>query len=91
MVIYMQHPVHGTKVAVAEDEAKYDESNGWKRFEPIQYGTPVVRTEDKVIKPVVKENPEREALTKQYVDKFGRKPHWKMSVEKIKESLCQPA
>jgi hypothetical protein len=32
MVIYLRHPNHGTKVAVSEMEAAYDESNGWRRF-----------------------------------------------------------
>jgi hypothetical protein len=33
MVIYMRHPVHGNKVAIADAEAVYDEKNGWERFE----------------------------------------------------------
>ena len=32
-IIYMKHPIHGTKVATMEAEAEYDESNGWKRYE----------------------------------------------------------
>ena len=32
--IYLEHPVHGKKVAIAEREAVYDEGNGWKRFDP---------------------------------------------------------
>lgn len=32
MVIYMRHPVHGTKVAVSEAEAVADEKNGWTRY-----------------------------------------------------------
>ena len=31
-VIYLRHPVHGTKVACLEAEAVYDEKNGWVRF-----------------------------------------------------------
>ncbi len=34
MHIYLKHPVHGTKVAIAEAEAKYDERNGWVRYNP---------------------------------------------------------
>ena len=34
MVIYLRHPVHGNKVAIAEAEAEADEKNGWERFEP---------------------------------------------------------
>lgn len=33
-VIYLRHPVHGAKVAIAEPEAVYDEKNGWERFDP---------------------------------------------------------
>jgi hypothetical protein len=33
-VIYMRHPVHGTKVAIAEAEAVYDETHGWNRYTP---------------------------------------------------------
>ncbi|MBU6231820.1 hypothetical protein KGP36_04065 [Patescibacteria group bacterium] len=30
--IYLRHEVHGTKVAIAEEEALSDESNGWERY-----------------------------------------------------------
>jgi hypothetical protein len=33
-MIYMRHPVHGTKVATMEAEANYDETNGWSRYTP---------------------------------------------------------
>lgn len=36
MVIYLKHPVHGTKVACMEMEAEADEKNGWTRFDPMQ-------------------------------------------------------
>jgi hypothetical protein len=32
--IYMQHPEHGSKVAVVEQEAEADEQNGWVRYNP---------------------------------------------------------
>ena len=32
MVIYLKHPEHGTKVAISEQEAAYDEQNGWMRY-----------------------------------------------------------
>lgn len=35
-VIYLTHPVHGAKVAIAEAEAIYDESHGWMRYNPDQ-------------------------------------------------------
>ena len=35
-MIYLRHPVHGTKVATMELEAQADEQNGWKRFDHNQ-------------------------------------------------------
>ena len=32
--IYMKHPVHGAKVAILEQEAEFDEQNGWTRYTP---------------------------------------------------------
>jgi len=32
-VIYLRHPVHGTKVACVDSEADYDEKNGWVRYD----------------------------------------------------------
>ena len=32
MVIYLRHPLHGNKVAIAEAEAVCDEKNGWERY-----------------------------------------------------------
>lgn len=34
MIIYLTHPVHGAKVATLEEEAKFDESKGWVRYNP---------------------------------------------------------
>ena len=34
MNIYLKHPVHGHKVATMELEAVFDETNGWKRYNP---------------------------------------------------------
>jgi hypothetical protein len=34
MHIYLKHPVHGTKVAISDAEAAYDEQNGWVRYNP---------------------------------------------------------
>jgi hypothetical protein len=34
-LIYLQHPVHGTKVANMEMEAEFDEQNGWERYTPF--------------------------------------------------------
>ena len=32
-VIYLKHPLHGAKVAIAEEEAVADEKNGWTRYD----------------------------------------------------------
>ncbi len=34
MHIYLRHPVHGSKVAISEQEAEMDEMNGWARYQP---------------------------------------------------------
>ncbi len=31
-IIYLKHPVHGNKVAIADLEAELDEQNGWTRY-----------------------------------------------------------
>ncbi len=33
-MIYLRHPVHGTKIATMEAEAIYDEGLGWVRYDP---------------------------------------------------------
>lgn len=33
-IIYLQHPVHGAKVATMEEEANHDEEYGWIRYNP---------------------------------------------------------
>ena len=33
-LIYLKHPDHGTKVATMEQEAEFDEQNGWVRYNP---------------------------------------------------------
>jgi hypothetical protein len=42
MLIYLQHPVHGTKVATMELEAEFDEQNGWERYNPDTPSAPEV-------------------------------------------------
>jgi hypothetical protein len=33
-IIYLRHPIHGTKVATMEAEAEEDEKNGWVVYNP---------------------------------------------------------
>lgn len=46
-IIYMKHPIHGTKVATMDAEAEHDEANGWERYE--------LATQPEVVEEVVKE------------------------------------
>lgn len=34
MVIYLKHPVHGSKVACSEFEAEHDKAIGWEVYDP---------------------------------------------------------
>ena len=45
MIIYLRHPEHGTKVATLEEEAIFDESNGWLRYDPATGLTPAAPNE----------------------------------------------
>lgn len=31
-IIYLEHPIHGKKIAIMEAEAENDEENGWVRY-----------------------------------------------------------
>lgn len=35
-VIYLQHPLHGAKVACTDMEAAHDRANGWVDFVPVE-------------------------------------------------------
>lgn len=48
-VIYLVHDVHGAKVAIDEQEAIYDEMNGWERYDP---DTPDAADDDGFYEPV---------------------------------------
>ena len=39
-VIYLKHPIHGSKVAIGEEEAVADEKKGWTRFDAGTLLTP---------------------------------------------------
>ena len=41
-IIYLKHPIHGSKVATMEAEAEHDETHGWKRYELDTQPEPVV-------------------------------------------------
>lgn len=82
MVIYLRHAVHGNKVACSEDEAKADEKNGWTRYEVAALLTP--ETVEPATLAVVQDV---DKLRADYLEKFGRKPHHKLSVESLQREL----
>lgn len=51
MVIYLRHPIHGSKVATMEAEAKYDEQNGWVRYAAGTLLTPIEPSLNQLDKP----------------------------------------
>ena len=61
MVIYMRHPVYGSKVAIAEAEAVYDETNGWERYDAGSLLTPSEPVLNELAKPRGRPRKELEA------------------------------
>lgn len=35
-ITYLQHPKHGTKVAISDMEVEFDLQNGWSEFNPSE-------------------------------------------------------
>jgi hypothetical protein len=46
-IIYLRHSIHGTKVATMEQEAEFDEQNGWVRY---THDTPSIFKEIETVK-----------------------------------------
>jgi hypothetical protein len=53
-LIYLQHPLHGEKVATMELEAENDEQNGWTRY-TIDTPTESVEVVEEQLESVVEE------------------------------------
>jgi len=51
-LIYLKHPVHGTKVATMDLEAEFDEQNGWVRY---THDTPSISQEVELVEESAKE------------------------------------
>jgi hypothetical protein len=51
MVIYLRHPIHGSKVATMEAEADADEKNGWERYDVGALLTPSEPVLNELAKP----------------------------------------
>lgn len=56
-IIYLRHPVHGSKIASMEAEALYDEGNGWKRFDPNEAPAALPDPEVNVLAAIVAPEP----------------------------------
>ncbi len=44
-LIYLEHSIHGRKIATMELEAVFDETNGWSRYNP---DTPVPASDTEI-------------------------------------------
>jgi hypothetical protein len=53
-IIYLEHPDHGNKIATMEQEAEFDEQNGWTRY-TIDTPTPVVEVVEEQVEELVAE------------------------------------
>ena len=66
-LIYLKHPVHGTKVATMDQEAEFDEQNGWVRYNehtPAPKAEVVAVAEELVAEMVAEEAPVINTLKK---------------------------
>lgn len=82
-VIYMEHPQHGRKVAIAEEEAVLDEQNGWIRY---SLTADVSKAPAGVLEFHVKT--ELDEAKERYKARFGKAPHHKKSLETLKAELA---
>ena len=53
-IIYLNHPDHGDKIATMEQEAEFDEQNGWTRY-TTDTPTPVVEVVEEQVEESVAE------------------------------------
>jgi hypothetical protein len=51
-IIYLKHPIHGTKVATMDAEAEHDEAQGWERYELDTQPEIVEEVEEVIAAPV---------------------------------------
>jgi hypothetical protein len=61
-LIYLEHPDHGNKIATMEQEAEFDEQNGWTRY-TIDTPTPVVEVVEIAVEESVAVEEEKEVNT----------------------------
>lgn len=82
-MIFLEHPQHGTHIAYSDIEVAACEKNGWKRREILTARKPAPAEAVEIAAP-----DGREVLVEAYRQKFGKKPHHKLSVESLKAALA---
>ena len=82
MMIAMTNENHGVHLAYSEDEARRAQEHGWKRDMVLtkQLAQP---------QPAVDEPPAGPDLIAQYVEKFGKPPHHRMTTKTIEAALAE--
>lgn len=86
-VIYMKHPVHGSKVAISHLEVEEDEKNGWEVYNPDTLLTPIEAAQTEEAKKPTLEEVEIDVLRELYTEKFGKAPHHKKTAETLRKEL----
>lgn len=66
-VIYLRHPVHGTKVACMDSEATYDKTRGWEVYDPS-----ALQSQDKPVNSLASEPARRGRPRKERLDGNSR-------------------
>ena len=66
-VIYLCHPVHGTKVASLDSEASYDKTLGWKVYDPSE-----LQSQDEPVNSLMSEPARRGRPRKERLDGNSR-------------------
>lgn len=80
-VIYLKHPVHGSKVACSQAEAEYDVENGWVVYDPAPPAVPAFLVKPEVKSDLPEDFPGRQAL----ID--GGLATWESVVGKTRDEL----
>lgn len=80
MMVYMTHPLHGAMHVYTDAEVETNKKNGWEVIEPIKTV--------KFLEARIAEIPaEIKSLAEQYEEKFGKKPHHRLSEKNIEIAL----
>jgi len=70
--IYLRHPKHGAKVAIATQEAEADILNGWEKFDPSAPKAPVEAPVETIAQaPVVNALPLKRGRARKSFDSQG--------------------